>query len=67
MVGCFWIFCVILLASYTSNVISLLVSVGRALPFSSLQELATRRGWKVAVQSGSRAAALLQVTLTDTG
>ncbi|XP_043227689.1 glutamate receptor 3-like isoform X2 [Amphibalanus amphitrite] len=60
VVGCFWIFCVILLASYTSNIISLLVSVGRALPFSTLQELAGRRGWRVAVQPGGRADALLQ-------
>ncbi|KAF0300287.1 Glutamate receptor ionotropic, delta-1 [Amphibalanus amphitrite] len=47
LLGSLWVFSVVLFASFTSNIVSLLASTRYVMPFETLEQLAALTDWKI--------------------
>ena len=47
LLGSLWVFSVVLFASFTSNIVSLLASTHYVMPFETLEQLAALTDWKI--------------------
>ena len=60
--GGWWLFCIIIVATYGANLVAFLAVTQRTLPFNSLKELSEQTEYKMGVQGGTAYVAAFKVT-----
>jgi ionotropic kainate glutamate receptor 2/glutamate receptor delta-1 subunit len=61
-IGFYWMSCIVIVATYSGNLIAFLTVTKDVLPFSSFEEMVNQHDYKYGVLSGTALTNYLQVT-----